>query len=296
MNNLRLSTSNTSPLSPSSATAVGTVYLMPWSGQHIELYDSVTTTWISMQVTSPPSIVLSALTADRMYDIFAYYVAADLPTPATVAIEALIWTNVSTRATAISFQDGVVCKTGDKTRMYLGTMYVDAAKKVTCHVGVSGATITTRGTWGLFNYHNRVPVYLTALQATSSWAYTTATWRAWNTTQASFFCDIVLGVDDQVLDAEFWVNYVCSGGNAEFGLAKADSTGLYDISSISTDGEGNSTIYTGWGSKKFTPNTTWPGTVGQVRINPCERGDGSTACTVHSADPHRSGIIVRFAA
>lgn len=38
-----------------------------------------------------------------------------------ISIEALVWTNDSTRATALVAVDGVLCKTGDTTRRYVGT-------------------------------------------------------------------------------------------------------------------------------------------------------------------------------
>jgi hypothetical protein len=87
-----------------------------------------------------------------------------------------VWTNDTTRATAVTLQDGRYCKSGDKTRLYLGTFYTTA-------------TTTTEDSLSkryLFNQYNRVKRALAhTLEATASWTYTTATWRQANANTAN---------------------------------------------------------------------------------------------------------------
>jgi hypothetical protein len=60
-------------------------------------------------------LALGTLVSGKNYDVFAVL------TSGAVAIEALVWTSDSARATALVAVDGVWCKTGDTTRRYVGT-------------------------------------------------------------------------------------------------------------------------------------------------------------------------------
>ena len=60
------------------------------------------------------------LTASRVYDVFGYLNSG------TLALELLIWTDATNRATALAYQDGVLIKSGNATRRYLGTIYINS--------------------------------------------------------------------------------------------------------------------------------------------------------------------------
>jgi hypothetical protein len=103
------------------------------------------------------------------YDVFGYLSGGAL------AVEKLAWTSATARATGISVQDGRYCKTGDKTRLYLGSF-------------CSTSTTTTEDSATkrlLWNMYNRVTRVLLRKDTTASWAYTTATARPLNNSSAN---------------------------------------------------------------------------------------------------------------
>jgi hypothetical protein len=110
----RLTTESGVPVSPSDRTSQSTIYLTPYKGNSIALYYS--SAW-NEYTSSEISLALSGLTSGKPYDVWAYY------TGSAVALELLVWTNDTTRATAIAQQDGVYVKSGDATRRLVGTIY-----------------------------------------------------------------------------------------------------------------------------------------------------------------------------
>ena len=105
----------------------------------------------------------------------------------------------NTRTTALVAQDGRWCKTGDLSRLYLGSGMT---------MGVSGESETNFGgvdtpaNWLLQNYYNRVEVVLRYSDSTDSWTYTTAAFRPANGRGKRARLGIVVGVDEEMIDAE----------------------------------------------------------------------------------------------
>ena len=83
-----------------------------------------------LSVTSPISIAVPSTTS-TVYDVFVY------DSSGTSTLELTAWTNLTTRATALAYQNGVLCKTEGAlvTRRYLGSFRT---------TGVSGQTMKTR--------------------------------------------------------------------------------------------------------------------------------------------------------
>jgi hypothetical protein len=154
----RLTLTSGTPVTTADVTGATSVYYTPWLGDVITLWDG--NLWIPTsfaEITFP----LGTLTSGANYDVFAYLSAGAL------ALEALVWTNNTTRATAVTLQDGRYCKSGDKTRLYLGTLRT--------------TTTTTTEDSALqrfvFNAYNRVLRSLWVTDTTSSWTYNVVTWR-----------------------------------------------------------------------------------------------------------------------
>jgi len=95
-------------------SSVGTLYLHPHSSPFLPLWDG--TGWVACLLTSSISLALSGLTGGKPYDVFVH--DASSPT-----LEFVAWTNDTTRATAVTKQDGLWCKSGDKGRLYVGSFY-----------------------------------------------------------------------------------------------------------------------------------------------------------------------------
>ena len=101
-------------VSASDQTAKTTIYYTPFIHSLIGLYDTTNLIWTAHPFTER-SLALGTLVSGKNYDVFAVL------TSGAVAIEALVWTSDSARATALVAVDGVLCKTGDTSRRYVGT-------------------------------------------------------------------------------------------------------------------------------------------------------------------------------
>lgn len=108
----RLSLSSGVPFNTSELTAQTTVYYVPYLHNCISLWDG--SGW-TVNAFTELTLALGTLTSGKNYDVFCY-LSSGTPT-----LESLVWTNDTTRATAVTVQDGRYCKNGDKTRLLLGT-------------------------------------------------------------------------------------------------------------------------------------------------------------------------------
>ena len=183
INNFRLTLTTGVPVTTTDVTSASTVFLTPYNGNQIALFTAGQ--WVLL-TSAQVSIALSGLTNNTLYDVFAWNNAG------VVTLETLAWSNsgagTSARATALAYQDGVLVRSGDATRRYLGTFR-------------STGTTTTEDSVArrfLYNYYNRVKRRLFGTETTSSWTYSTATWRQWNNaTNAEY--SLVQGVMEDAL-------------------------------------------------------------------------------------------------
>jgi len=159
--NGRLTLTSGSPVTTSDVTAATSVYFTPYLGNRISLYNG--SSWKIHQFTER-TLSLSGFAADTNFDIFLYNNSG------TLTLEAVAWTDGTTRATALAVQDGVYVKSGDATRRYLGTI------RTTDTTGQCEDSKDNRFCW---NYYNRVPRRMYLLNNTGH-VYATATWRPWN--------------------------------------------------------------------------------------------------------------------
>jgi hypothetical protein len=180
--NFRLTLTSGTPVTTSDVTAATTIYCTPYNGNRIALYDG--TNW-QLRSSAEFSLALGTLTSGKPYDVFCYD-NAGVPT-----LEFLVWTNDTTRATALVYQDGVLSKTGALTRRYMGTFYTTAAT----------TTEDSAAKRYLWNYYNRVGRSLVAaLETVNTWTYNTATFRQANANTANQL-DMVVGVSEDAVEA-----------------------------------------------------------------------------------------------
>jgi len=95
----------------SDVTAATTVYWALHNGEQIALFDG-TDTWVVSEVAEL-SIAVPATTS-TMYDLFVDYNAG------TPQLQATAWSNDTTRATALTTQDGILVQTGNTDWRYVG--------------------------------------------------------------------------------------------------------------------------------------------------------------------------------
>ena len=199
----RLSLSSNTPVMLSSVFSATTIYYTPYKGNKISLYNG--STW-EIFTFIEPSLSLVGLTADTLYDAFAY------DNVGTVTLEALAWANsdagVSTRTTALAYQDGILVKSDDATRKYLGTFRTTIEGETEFSFGGRSENGTEAKLY-VWNYYNRINFSSYVASSSSSWSYAsinplTAPWRKAKdspTFRTSFVCG--------VLEDSFNSRYAC---------------------------------------------------------------------------------------
>jgi hypothetical protein len=125
-------------------------------------------------------------TTDLPFDVFGYLNAG------TVTLEFLDWTNATTRATGLTRQDGVLTKSGDPTRRYLGS--IRARSATAFHWVRAGVDLPAK--FDLFNADNRVEFPWSVIATTNTWTYTTATWRQAQAS-ANYQADVMVGLQEE---------------------------------------------------------------------------------------------------
>lgn len=178
----RLTLTSATPVTTADVTAATTIYLSPYKGNSIALYDG--TNWI-MYTSVEMSLTNAGVGGALPTDVFCY-ANAGVPT-----MEFSQWTNDTTRATALVLQNGVLVKSGATTRRYVGTFRSTAG-------GAFSDSYATRWVW---NYYNRVLRPMRAVEATDSWNYTTLTWRQANNSAANQL-DFVIGWAEDAVTAQ----------------------------------------------------------------------------------------------
>src|SRR5690606_6570024 len=108
----RLTLTSNTPVTISDVTGATSVYYTPYIGRVESVYNG--TIWQLLPFTQLTISLPS--TTNTNYDVFVYGNNGVLTADSPVA-----WTNDTTRATALAYQDGVLVKSGDATRKFLGS-------------------------------------------------------------------------------------------------------------------------------------------------------------------------------
>jgi hypothetical protein len=203
-------------------------------GNHIGLHDG--SVWNPYTFTEL-SLSLSGYTADKNYDIWCYLSGGN-PT-----LDSTVWTNNTTRATALAWQDGIYVKSGDTTRRYLGTIRINST---------GGQTDDTIAKRFIYNYYNRKNRQLHKNSAGGNHTYNSTTWRYFNN-DSNNKVEFLIGVAEDI------INYDWIGDVTDPGLDRPAIGVGYDSSSSEHAGlahafyEYNNKSHTLQGSKTFTP-------------------------------------------
>lgn len=164
--NGRLTLESGVPISTTDQAAKTNIYFTPYLGNCIGIFDG--TSW-TLRTFSELTLALGTLTSGKNYDVFVY------DNSGTLTLEALVWTDDTTRATALALQDGVYSKTGALTRRYLGTFRTTATT----------TTEDSNAKRFVWNAYNQVPRKLFVTDTTNTWTYSTAAWAQANASAAN---------------------------------------------------------------------------------------------------------------
>ena len=242
----RLTLTTATPVTTADVTAAGTLYYTPYQHDIIALYDG-SSDWLPFQFAEL-SLSLTGFTTTQPYDIFAYNNAG------TVALEALAWASATTRATALVYQNGRLCKSGALTRLWLGTIQMAATSQ--CESSVLRQFVA--------NNYNRVLRPVKKQESTASWSMASSTWRQTNAAAANKV-EIVIGWPDTLIS--LCLSQMQSGGEA-FGGIGVDSV---------TPTNSPTYLYGGMGYSYLSSILG----VGYHAINMCERGIIMAAVTFY---------------
>ncbi len=267
----RLTLTTATPVTTSSVTGVSTVYFTPYNGNGISLYNGTKWQLISF---SEASVGVPATTTTP-FDVFGYNNSG------TLTLETVNWTNDTTRATALTTQNGVYVKNGDATRRYLGTGRT---------TGVSGQTEDSVSKRFLWNSCNRMPRKLLAQSSTDSWTYNTATWRAANnsTTTGVTRVEYVIGQSTETMQ---FVVGVGSVNNTVGTVAHPMGIGINSTSSNSADlyATNGTTVTTSGSNARYIYSPS----IGYSYAQWLEKGTASGVTTIYTAlaDKRQGGLL-----
>lgn len=165
----RLTTESGVPVSTTDRTAQGTLYYTPF-------YHNKVATWNGAyfeNITFPEFSLALTLTSGKNYDVFVYNNAG------VAALElSAAWTNDTTRADALAYQNGTLVKSSDHTRVFIGTIRASGTNVTADSAG--GTTTQVGGQRYVWNMYNQVRRGMSVIDTTNSWTYATDTIRQAN--------------------------------------------------------------------------------------------------------------------
>lgn len=198
----RLTLTSGVPVTTNDVTAATNIYWTPYTGNYVALYTNAA--W--KLYSSPERTLVVPNVANTAYDTFIYDNAG------TLTLEALAWTNDTTRATALVYQDGVLCKQGDLGKRYLGSFRTLAA----------GQTEDSDANRILVNYYGRVTKRLKKGYNATTWTYNTyGSYRQMNGSTANQISVFSLGEDSTELTIQ--VSSKSNGTNVSYNIGVGES-------------------------------------------------------------------------
>lgn len=210
-NDFRLTLTSGVPVTTADVTGATTIYCTPYKGNQISLYDGAA--W-NTRSSAEFSLALGTLTSGKPYDIFCYD-NAGVPT-----LEFLAWTNDTTRATALVYQNGILVKSGAPTRRYLGSFYTTSTTQ----------TADSNEFRYLYNHYNNVPGMAFNSDTTSlnSYTYTTNTLRLANNSSKNQV-NILIGVSESpiIVHATCHMYNSSEAVTITFGIGVDSTSALY---------------------------------------------------------------------
>jgi hypothetical protein len=144
------------------------IFLERFAGKQITLWTGAV--WEALAIQSDTAVNLAAVPADKNGDVFSYKDANGAP-----ALELVQWSADTVRATALALQDGIEVKSGDPTRLYLGSFRTTGVIGQTEDSGEVDQRPARRFLW---NRYNRIPRSVRSTHSgASSYTYGSNVWR-----------------------------------------------------------------------------------------------------------------------
>ncbi len=223
----RITLATATPVMTASQAAKTTVYVTPYSGNLIPLYDGATFTAVAFaetsQATTDNTKSPAAVAASSVYDVFCW---SDAGTNRCTRGPA--WTNTTTRSagTALVMVNGIYLNNAGITNgpgasrgTYVGSICSDGASQINYIFGAS-ASGGTAANFCVWNAYNRVSTTTTVTDSGVSYTYNNATIRqarASSGNQITF----LLGLSEDGVIASYsgkCAPVISTSGRCQFGL------------------------------------------------------------------------------
>jgi hypothetical protein len=207
INGFRLSAQTSTPVSTSDQGGAFSVYLTPYTSTAISVPNSSGTDLVVMESSEISfSLSMAGLSAATNYDVYAYNSGGTL----TLAMDAG-WMSDTLRMSSFNRLRGLLVNSGTvgscaaNCGLYVGTFRTS---------DLSGTTLEdTKAKRYIWNMFNRVPRFMSVVDTTNSWTYSTSSYRAANNTTNNRVA-YVHGMADVLVEAI--VKAYCLNGTAGF--------------------------------------------------------------------------------
>ena len=202
-----------------------------------------------------------------MYDVFTF--TAD---GVTVQLEALAWTNDTTRATALVRQNGVWVKTGALDRRFVGCYRTTT---------VSGQCEDSENKRFLWNTDNRVLRAVKLVVGAGSWTYSSGAKRQWNAAAGNMI-QFINGLIEESILVTCSLDMTIAAGVYYVGLALNATNVFHDLGCIAGISV-NGTTLTCVLNQLLSPGYSYVAGV--------ERGDAVNTATLNAGSNVVKGIV-----
>lgn len=211
----RLSPTTATCVPASDVTGATSMFFTSCTGNRLTLFN--TTGAIETCALSELSLSIPATTS-QMYDVWIYDSTFG---SCTGTMEFLAWTSDTARATGLTRTSGRWTKTGDSSRLYVGSFRTHPTNS-----GQVDDSLTRRDIW---NNYNRMRRPMTRTETTATWNYSTATVRQANG-NTSNQVQVVAGLQESELDISLNIGVQNASGSVivSAGIGE-DSTTTYAV-------------------------------------------------------------------
>lgn len=220
-NNGRLTLVSGNPIG-SGNTVSSTLYYSPYLGNMISLYNVSTSSW-DTYTFNEILLSLSGMIIDTNYDIFLFDNAG------TLTLENIAWTNNSTRSINLIYQNGILVRSDNLSKRYLGSIR-----------STSSTTTEDSETRRLvFNINNPIEKILIASDNTTH-TYTSGTIRPYRgltnigVTRVELLCGMITSPIKVVCDSTFTTETGASSVGVGQNTTTANNTSAINITTVSS--------------------------------------------------------------
>lgn len=158
-----------SGLDPVGGGTNNTIFLHPYKGKLISLYDTSGFSWECFYLNSPISITTAGSTAFLPYDVFIF------DNTGTLTLETVPWTDAANRATPLVDKDGVKVKSGELNKRYVGTYFTSDGNNTEVSPLIdqsyTGSFNDQIGYCGITNYYNSIDFSIRKKDVSTSFHY-----------------------------------------------------------------------------------------------------------------------------